>query len=149
MTDLTEKEIKDYFLAAARKGKLKDVEKFLSMGADINCQNIMKRYSALMQASKYGHRHVVQYLIACGADIELKSKNGDTALLIAARNGRPNIVKYLLEQGANMQANYSFDLTIVDIAKNPAKTFLVSYLEQKKLEEQFKDNNQCESILSF
>jgi len=43
------------------------------------------------------NKNIIKYLVDHGADVNAKSKNGDTPLTISCRNGNGYIVKYLLE----------------------------------------------------
>ena len=58
----------------------------------------------LLNAAKEGQTETVQALIAKGADVNAKEKNGWTALIRAAKKGHIDIVKALLEAGADVNA---------------------------------------------
>jgi ankyrin repeat protein len=47
-----------------------------------------------------GHREVVKLLLAKGAEINAKDKNGKTALILAARTNHPDVRQLLIEAGA-------------------------------------------------
>jgi len=51
-----------------------------------------------------GHRKVVKLLIAKGADLEAKDKDGSTPLHIAAQCGHRKVVELLLQKGADIEA---------------------------------------------
>jgi len=53
----------------------------------------------LIQAAKSGDKAVVQQLLAKGANIEAKDKDGFTALIWAAYGDHPDTVTLLLEKG--------------------------------------------------
>jgi ankyrin repeat protein len=53
-----------------------------------------------MGASFYGHREVVQALLAKGTEVNAKANNGGTALMAASQNGHREIRELLLKAGA-------------------------------------------------
>jgi ankyrin repeat protein len=104
----------DRFLAS-RNGDLELLQNTLKVNFDINAlldwdYNKELEYdnrdlTLLMTASKYGHLHIVEYLISIGADINKKSySNNKTALVCAAENNQINIVKFLIQN--NVDINY-------------------------------------------
>ena len=55
----------------------------------------------LMFASEEGHLDTVTYLVKeCGANVEAKDKDGDTALARAKANGKSDVEQYLRSKGA-------------------------------------------------
>lgn len=63
---------------AACLGNLQAVEKLIANGASINSQNSMNGWTALHWACKRNHTHIMQYLIANGADVNIKTFNDET-----------------------------------------------------------------------
>ncbi len=59
-------------------------------------------YTALMLASREGHKDVAKMLIAHGAAVNAVAQDGHTALMLAAENGRTETAKMLIEHGANI-----------------------------------------------
>jgi len=59
-------------------------------------------YSPLLIAAENGHGDVVELLLEHGADINLKSRNGDSALCLAASNGHVKVAEALLAHGAEV-----------------------------------------------
>lgn len=55
-------------------------------------------------ASKWGKINMVTLLVAKGADIQAKTRDGLTPLHCAARSGHDQVVDMLLENGAPMHA---------------------------------------------
>src|SRR5262249_37600159 len=51
-----------------------------------------------------GYTEVVKKMLAKGADVNMKAKDGNTPLLYAALNGQTEVVKVLLEAGADKNA---------------------------------------------
>ena len=52
----------------------------------------------------FGHKEVVELLIAKGADVNAKNDGGYTPLHQAAINGHKEIAELLIEKGANVNA---------------------------------------------
>ena len=85
---------------AAKKGQIKDVERLLAEGADINSmykpRNGMAEPPPIWVAAEQGHVEVVNFLIDHGADINLEDHlRGFTPLHIAAKNGPFTVGKHL------------------------------------------------------
>ena len=57
-----------------------------------------------MKASQRGLREVVQALIAEGAEVNAKAKDGRTALMWASQKGHRDVVQALLAKGADVNA---------------------------------------------
>ena len=80
--------------------KLEDQKKLkmlLDAGVEVNKTERFRGYSALMQACAEGKMANVQLLLKHGADVEMTSKDGDSAMDIAAKRGHEEIVMALLE----------------------------------------------------
>ncbi len=65
-----------------------------SCAADVNAQ--------LIEAAKKGHTATVKALLAEGADVDTKTKDGSTALIWAAMHGHTDTVEALLKHGADV-----------------------------------------------
>lgn len=55
-------------------------------------------------ASKWGKMNMVSLLLAKGADIQAKTRDGLTPLHCASRSGHDQVIDMLLENGAPMHA---------------------------------------------
>lgn len=97
-TDLTKAE--QQFFAAAYKGSLAEVEKFVAKGTDVNLQDEKKR-TPLILAAHGGHTDVVAYLIKQGADVNLTDSGGRSPLLYVAKRPFNETAALLLENGAD------------------------------------------------
>ena len=92
----------DKFVEAAANGDTKEVAWRLLHGQQVNCRHAYLELTALMAASRSGHRQVVMLLLEESASVDLAHrKSGYTALHYASSAGRPDVVKILLSAGAN------------------------------------------------
>lgn len=97
-------EIEENFLRSCRNGDLGTVKQFLAyrdakkVQFDISCKGRSKYngWTPLHLATYFGHRDVVEYLLARNADVNAINENGDTALHKAAFIGREaSVVEFI------------------------------------------------------
>ena len=94
-------------LDASKAGQTTEVIGFIRQGVNCNFRNdnieqgTLGR-TAVMEACIGGHMETVLALIAAGADVNLKDKNGDTALIHAAAYGHTQITIALIAASANV-----------------------------------------------
>ena len=81
MSDL--RALANELLEASCLGDLDKVTSIVRRGANINAHNPMNGWTALHWAAKRDHVAVVEFLVGRGADISLKSKNGESAAEVA------------------------------------------------------------------
>ncbi|CAB0016786.1 unnamed protein product [Nesidiocoris tenuis] len=92
--------LEDELRTAAAVGVLDDVLTLLQRGADFAPDSVGR--SALQIAATGGHVEVVNILLKCGANPNIRDNlNGDTALHIAAAMGRRKLTTILLEAGCD------------------------------------------------
>jgi len=82
----------------------------------------------LIKAAGEGKLDVVQYLVGMKANIEAKSKQGNTPLIIAACKGKLDVVQYLVGMKANIEAKSKQGNTPLIIAACKGKLDVVQYL---------------------
>ena len=87
------------FVAAAEKGDLDAVKKFLAANFPANSRD-KERYTPLIRAAFKGHHDVVRELTRNGALLNLQTGKGYTALLLAAYAGHHDILNTLMDLGA-------------------------------------------------
>ena len=86
---------------AARNGKRETVRFLISANANVNLQADDRGTSALIDSVMGKHQAIVFDLIEAGADLNIKSKGGQTALIVAIGIGNESIVESLLKAGAD------------------------------------------------
>ena len=101
---LTKEQILDkQLLDAAANGNSEQVERLISLGADVNTVD-GRGYTPLHLAAVTGHTDILNLLIGEGADVNAKDDSGQTPLHLAASNGHTNIVKLLIGAKADVNA---------------------------------------------
>uniref|UniRef100_A0A674PHQ6 Ankyrin repeat and sterile alpha motif domain containing 6 n=1 Tax=Takifugu rubripes TaxID=31033 RepID=A0A674PHQ6_TAKRU len=66
-------------MMAAVSGQLQVVQLMVEKHADVDKQDGVHGWTALMQATYHGNKDIVKYLLSQGADVNLRAKNGYTA----------------------------------------------------------------------
>ncbi len=85
-------------LQAAQQGDVREVQRALADGADIQAQN-SNRETALWLAASWGHKAIVQALLAVPhSDVNAHNNHGATPLHIAVWHGHNPVVQVLLAQ---------------------------------------------------
>lgn len=94
-------DMKDEFLAAARKGDIEAVKSFLAKGVDVNAKTEYGA-TALSYACDKGHTAIVRLLLERGADANARDTfYGATPITWASMKGHSEIVGLLLDKGAS------------------------------------------------
>ena len=113
-------------LYAIKNDKYNNVKKLIEHGANIEYKN-NNGFSALLIASKYGYKDIVELLISHNVDINAKDYRGNTSLVYAHNS---EIVSILIENGAN--------ITDTDNKGVPIYINLARYGSQNALDELLK-----------
>ena len=96
-------------------------KQFIKAGVDVNYQypqsgsNTENGMTPLLYAAKWGNFEMVKLLAENGANLNIRSFNGDTALSIAKKNYNDDIYNYLLEHGASETGNAQEQTGIANI----------------------------------
>jgi serine/threonine-protein phosphatase 6 regulatory ankyrin repeat subunit B len=91
----------------AKEGKVEEVKRLISEGADVNAAEGEDARTPLLFAAKEGHAEIVKLLLASGADVNAAGTYGYTALYYAIFSGDEETVKVLVSGG-------------IDVNKGPA-----------------------------
>jgi len=86
---------------AARKGNWEILRLLIDSGAHLNMQADDRGTSALLDSVMSKNINMVNDLIKAGADLNIKSKDGQTALVVAVGTGDVKVVEALLKAGAD------------------------------------------------
>jgi len=121
----------------AAKGKLKSIIYLLANGTKVNewfsNDNYdgwvgMQNSTPLHFSSRYGHLHVVEYLVNQKAVINSKDNEYRTPLHCAAINGHHRVVEYLVNQKADINAKDKFNRTPLHYSASNGHLSIVEYL---------------------
>ncbi len=87
------------FVDAAAIGRIDVIRDSIEGGRfHVDCQN-NGGDTALMHASYFAHKEIIDLLLTHGCDVHLKNKRGWTALLYAASNGHKEVCELLISRG--------------------------------------------------
>jgi len=115
---------------AAGKGDIKEAEKLLSSGADVN-ERWFDNYTPLHFAAFYASQpNVAALLIEKGADVNAKDNYGRTPLYVAAWKGQVNFVTMLLKKGADPGIATNEGKTPLRIAQDSGHTTIAKILSE-------------------
>jgi ankyrin repeat protein len=106
-------------IRASAQGDLKEVNVLLGKGADPNVQSSQQGVSALMCAAYFGHLEIVKALVAKGARLDMKDRNGGGAVDWAVAGERDDVDKWLESKGATINPFlnlFSFPVAFMDLA---------------------------------
>jgi ankyrin repeat protein len=101
-------------MAAARGDDLM-VTAFVENGANVD-ETMVRGYTPLMVAAKYGHVKVMAALLRARADINRGDAGGNTALMIAVTARKPQAVKFLLDNNADTKIKNRDGLDALELA---------------------------------
>ena len=115
---------------ASERGNLQMVKSLLNAGAKIDeTIDYRSRSTPLMLAAREGHQDIVGHLITCGANVDKKGLNDQTALHYASERGNLEIVKSLLNAGAKIdEVDYSNRSTPLMLAAREGHQDIVNHL---------------------
>ena len=97
-------------------------------GADVNEKEEWADgmgWTHLYTATVFGHKEIIELLIAAGADVNADEGTGLTPLHSAANHGRKEIAKLLIAAGADVNAKDVLDVTPLEMrpkAKSPTSS---------------------------
>jgi uncharacterized protein len=86
---------------AARNGKINTLKLLLKSGAQVNLIAEDRGSTAIFDSALGRNKDIVKILIDAGADVNIQSKDGQTALVVVVGSGDEEIVEMLFKAGAN------------------------------------------------
>jgi len=86
---------------AARNGHLNTLELLLRSGAQVNLIDEDRGSTALFDSALEKNKKMIKVLIEAGADVNIQSKDGQTALVVVVGEGDEEIVEMLFKAGAD------------------------------------------------
>lgn len=92
-------------MLAAVTGQLPLVQLLVERHADVDKQDSVHGWTALMQATYHGNKEIVKYLLNQGADVTLRAKNGYTAFDLVMLLSDPDTELVRLLASVCMQVN--------------------------------------------
>ena len=92
-------------LEAAHHGDEAVIERLLALGADVHFSAAGFGRTALHVAAGENHAGACQRLVAAGADLNARDREGSTALFYAVTRGCTNAAATLLAMGADLRAS--------------------------------------------
>ena len=99
------------YLAAIEVGDKKKLLFLAKKNSAIHQIDRQTGYTLLSYAVEKNNRDVVEFLLDCGADVNLRAAAGLTPLYLAAESGNMEMVKLLLDRKANPNLIIDFDWT--------------------------------------
>jgi WD40 repeat protein/ankyrin repeat protein/serine/threonine protein kinase len=96
--------------------------------------------SALRMASQEGNLDLVQALLAKGANVNARRKDGATALMMASEKGHLAVMQVLLDKGAEVNAKTDKGVTALNLASFKGRLDVVQALLDEKVELNGKTN---------
>lgn len=117
---------------AAISGNLTKVKEIIDKSPTRPINQLDKeRETALMKASKYGHAHIVSYLLGKGADIHLTNGTNETALNLASQAGSNEIVKMLIAAGSEIEHRGQMGTPIIMAAQEGHTDIIETLIEAR------------------
>ena len=101
---------------ALTRGDYEAAQKSIEQGADIEAKDPGTGASVLHFAVMKGRQALIELLVARGADINSRTKNGTTPLHTAALYGQAEAVEYLVGKGADINAQSVSGATPLQLA---------------------------------
>ncbi|XP_066457236.1 fibronectin type 3 and ankyrin repeat domains protein 1 [Eleutherodactylus coqui] len=121
--------------SAVDGGNVKLIEWMISDGCEVDSRDSGSKWTPLMRVSAVtGNTHVARRLIAAGADVNVKDKDGKTPLMVAALNNHERLVRLLIEKGADCSITNEYGIGIAEMAKAFNRQNMVVILEDMKKE---------------
>jgi ankyrin repeat protein len=122
------------YLTSSQYSQLSWVNALLDNQAELDPQDQLRGYSALMHAVENDAIEIVDALIQAGAKVNLQNKRGDTALMLAVKNNNSYLVEILLEAGADIALENEEGYTAIRYAQGQDSIEIENILHEKMAE---------------
>ena len=114
-------------------------------GAEVNFKGGKLGISPLHLAAKYAKTEVVQFLLECGADLNIKTSEGFTPLLLAAARSHTNVVQMLIDHGSDFKSDINirggrFEDSLLHLGARCAQENFLEFLIKSGLDINVKNN---------
>jgi ankyrin repeat protein len=117
---------------AAETGNSAEIQRLLHDGRPVDERGGFMDETGLIIAARHGNLGIMRTLLKAGADINAKSKYGDTALTASTYFCHPNVSEFLLEHNADVNvSNYGHGSTPLMLAAECGDTAVVKALINK------------------
>ncbi len=119
-------------IIAARRGHTELMKILLNIDGIMPHLSIMNcnHSTALHEACRWGHSHIVRLLLAKGCEVNLEESDGDTPLILAATHGHDVVVELLLQHSGEINHRNSMDRSALLEAAKHGHTAVVDLLLQ-------------------
>ena len=117
-------------VAAIRLGNIEAIKQHLADGADVNAKEAKNQITPLHWAAWRGRKEIAELLIAKGADVNVKNKDGGTPLHNAAWKGHVEIAKLLIVKNADVTAKDVEGQTPLDWAEEEKQKEIADLLRK-------------------
>jgi uncharacterized protein len=114
----TKKELNHAMFSAASFGNTSAVIKFLKQGANPNYTEDMEGYGAIHYAARWGDNRMIRALIHYGANINILTREKESALHKATAFNRIETVMLLMSKGARSDVRSAEGKKPSDLTKN-------------------------------
>ena len=126
-----------YLNRLCQEGRLKEVQDYINRLDEDTLRTKLSycagplQYTPLHEAAANGHTSLVDLLVACGADINSRSKGGHTPLHLAAKGGHPEAAQLLLSYKADLGLKDVLGKTAKQVAEASSKDGVVRVLHSE------------------
>ncbi|XP_034046250.1 ankyrin repeat domain-containing protein 40 [Thalassophryne amazonica] len=122
-----DKELQERLREASAIGDIDEVRTLVESGVNVNSQNEINGWTCLHWACKRNHKHIVSYLISCGADKEILTAKDELASQLTSK---PEIKRLLGVEIEDVPAVKEPELPIIpNYLSNPP--FIYSKMDNK------------------
>jgi hypothetical protein len=115
---------------AARHNRKELLEWLLAEGADVNAVSKDRGYTAVMDAVWKMNTAIVKILLAKKPDLNVISRDGQSALVLAVGTGSEEICRLLAENGADPAVKDALGMSAVEYARLFKKDSIAAALEK-------------------